>query len=154
MKKGEITMSINKTLTISEQDESLWSEVERLSGERMELTISNLLKAKLEQLTEAEKARAGNFSKLTVSYTDDEGYNHKVSFVGRWLLQDHCEGNQTFSVALTEKERLFVLIESPDGDHHIIFDTFSEMCTDQFSDDLLVRIANLIGEEYEEELDI
>ena len=154
MKKGEITMSINKTLTISEQDESLWSEVERLSGERMELTISNMLKAKLEQLTEAEKARNGNFSKIVVSYADEENYNHKVSFVGRWLLQDYREGSQTYSVALTEKERLFVLIESHDGETHIIFDTFSEMCTDQFSDDLLVRIANLIGEEYEEELDI
>ena len=120
----------------------------------MELTISNLLKTKLEQLTEAEKACAGNFSKLTVSYTDDEGYNHKVSFVGRWLLQDYREGSQTYSVALTEKERLFVLIESHDGENHIIFDTFDEMCTNQFSDGLLVRIANLIGEEYEETLDI
>ena len=147
-------MSINKTLTISEQDESFWSGVERLSGERMELTISNMLKAKLEQLAEAEKARNGNFSKIVVSYTDEENYKHKVSFVGRWLWQNYSEGNQTYSVALTEKERIFVLIESPDGDHHIIFDTFSEMCTDQFSDDLLVRIANLIGEEYEEELDI
>ena len=147
-------MSVEKTLDISEQDEFIWNEVERLTGEQMELTISNLLKTKLEQLTEAEKARTGNFSKLTVSYTDGEGYNHKVSFVGRWLLQDFREGSQTYSVALTEKERLFVLIESPDGDHHIIFDTFSEMCTDQFSDDLLVKIANLIGEEYEEALDI
>ena len=147
-------MSVEKTLDISEQDELIWNEVERLTGEQMELTISNLLKTKLEQLTEAEKARAGNFSKLTVSYTDGEGYNHKVSFVGRWLLQDYREGSQTYSVALTEKERLFVLIESHDGENHIIFDTFGEMCTDQFSDDLLVRIANLIGEEYEETLDI
>ena len=147
-------MSVEKTLNISQQDEVIWNEVERLTRERMELIITNMLKTKLEQLTEAEKARAGNFSKLTVSYTDDEGYNHKVSFVGRWLWQDYSEGNQTYSVALTEKERLFVLIESPDGDHHIIFDTFSEMCTDQFSDDLLVKIANLIGEEYEEALDI
>ena len=147
-------MSVEKTFNISEQDELIWKSVERLTGEKLELTISNLLKAKLEQLTEAEKARAGNFSKLSVSYTDDEGYNHKVSFVGRWLLQDYREGSQTYSVALTEKERLFVLIESHAGETHIIFDTFSEMCTDQFSDDLLVRIANLIGEEYEEELDI
>ena len=147
-------MSVEKTLDISEQDEFIWNEVERLTGEQMELTISNLLKTKLEQLTEAEKARAGNFSKLTVSYTDDEGYNHKVSFVGRWLLQDYREGSQTYSVALTEKERLFVLIESHDGEAHIIFDTFDEMCTNQFSDDLLVRIANLVGEEYEEVLDI
>ena len=116
-------MSIEKTLTISEQDESIGNE-------------------------------AGNFSKIVVSYTDEENFKHKVSFVGRWLWQDYSEGNQTYSVALTEKERLFVLIESPDGDHHIIFDTFNEMCTDQFSDDLLVRIANLIGEEYEEALDI
>ena len=147
-------MSIEKKLTISQQDELIWNEVERLTGERLESTISNLLKAKLEQLTEAEKARNGNFSKIVVSYTDEENYKHKVSFVGRWLWQDYSEGNQTYSVALTEKERLFVLIESPDGDHHIIFDTFSEMCTDQFSDDLLVKIANLIGEEYEEALDI
>ena len=147
-------MSVEKTLDISEQDEFIWNEVERLTGEQMELTISNLLKTKLEQLTEAEKARAGNFSKLSVSYTDDEGYNHKVSFVGRWLLQDYREGGQTYSVALTEKERLFVLIESHDGETHIIFDTFGEMCTDQFSDDLLVIIANLVGEEYEEVLDI
>ena len=147
-------MSVEKTLDISEQDELIWKSVERLTGEQMELTISNLLKAKLEQLTEAEKARAGNFSKLSVSYTDDEGYNHKVSFVGRWLLQDYRESGQTYSVALTEKERLFVLIESHAGENHIIFDTFGEMCTDQFSDDLLVRIANLIGEEYEEVLDI
>ena len=147
-------MSVEKTLDISEQDEFIWNEVERLTGEQMELTISNLLKTKLEQLTEAEKARTGNFSKLTVSYTDGEGYNHKVSFVGRWLLQDYREGSQTYSVALTEKERLFVLIESHAGETHIIFDTFGEMCTDQFSDDLLVRIANLIGEEYEEVLDI
>ena len=147
-------MSVEKTFNISEQDELIWKSVERLTGEQMELTISNLLKAKLEQLTEAEKARAGNFSKLSVSYTDDEGYTHKVSFVGRWLLQDYREGSQTYSVALTEKERLFVLIESHDGEAHIIFDTFGEMCTDQFSDDLLVKIANLIGEEYEEVLDI
>ena len=147
-------MSIEKTLNISQQDELIWNEVERLTGEQMELTITNLLKAKLEQLAEAEKARAGNFSKLSVSYTDDEGYNHKVSFVGRWLLQDYREGDQTYSVALTEKERLFVLIESHAGEAHIIFDTFDEMCTDQFSDDLLVRIANLVGEEYEEVLDI
>ena len=147
-------MSVEKTLDISEQDEFIWNEVERLTGEQMELTISNLLKTKLEQLTEAEKARTGNFSKLTVSYTDGEGYNHKVSFVGRWLLQDYREGSQTYSVALTEKERLFVLIESHDGETHIIFDTFGEMCTDQFSDDLLVKIANLVGEEYEEVLDI
>ena len=148
-------MSVKKTLDISEQDELIWNEVERLTRERMEQIITNMLKTKLEQLTEAEKARAGNFSKLTVSYTDDEGYNHKVSFVGRWLLQDHCEGNQTISVALTEKERLFVLIESSNGgDHHIVFDTFSDMFTDQFSDDFLVRIANLIGEEDEEALDI
>ena len=147
-------MSIEKTLNISQQDELIWNEVERLTGEQMELTITNLLKAKLEQLAEAEKARAGNFSKLSVSYTDDEGYNHKVSFVGRWLLQDYREGGQTYSVALTEKERLFVLIESHAGETHIIFDTFDEMCTDQFSDDLLVRIANLVGEEYEEVLDI
>ena len=147
-------MSVEKTLDISEQDEFIWNEVERLTGEQMELTISNLLKTKLEQLTEAEKARTGNFSKLTVSYTDGEGYNHKVSFVGRWLLQDYREGSQTYSVALTEKERLFVLIESHAGETHIIFDTFGEMCTDQFSDGLLVRIANLVGEEYEEVLDI
>ena len=148
-------MSVKKTLDISEQDELIWNEVDRLTRERMEQIITNMLKTKLEQLTEAQKARAGNFSKLTVSYTDDEGYNHKVSFVGRWLLQDHCEGNQTISVALTEKERLFVLIESSTGgDHHIVFDTFSDMFTDQFSDDFLVRIANLIGEEYEEALDI
>ena len=147
-------MSIEKTLNISQQDELIWSEVERLSGERMELTITNLLKTKLEQLAEAEKARAGNFSKITVSYTDDEGYNHKVSFVGRWLLRDYREGSQTYSVALTEKERIFVLIESHAGEAHIIFDTFDEMCTNQFSDDLLVRIANLVGEEYEEVLDI
>lgn len=147
-------MSVEKTLDISEQDELIWNEVERLTGEQMELIITNMLKTKLEQLTEAEKARAGNFSKLTVSYTDDESYNHKVSFVGRWLLQDYREGSQTYSVALTEKERLFVLIESHDGENHIIFDTFDEMCTNQFSDDLLVRIANLIGEEYEETLDI
>ena len=147
-------MSIEKTLTISQQDELIWNEVERLTGERLELTISNLLKMNLEKLTEAEKARDGNFSKLIVSYTDDEGYNHKVSFVGRWLLQDYREGGQTYSVALTEKERLFVLIESHAGEGHIIFDTFDEMCTDQFSDDLLVRIANLVGEEYEEVLDI
>ena len=147
-------MSIEKTLNISQQDELIWNEVERLTGEQMELTITNLLKAKLEQLAEAEKARAGNFSKLSVSYTDDEGYNHKVSFVGRWLLQDYREGGQTYSVALTEKERLFVLNESPNGDHYFIFDTFNDMCTAQFSDDILVRIANLIGEEYEEALDI
>ena len=148
-------MSVEKTFNISEQDELIWNEVERLTRERMEQIITNMLKTKLEQLTEAEKARAGNFSKLTVSYTDDEGYNHKVSFVGRWLLQDYREGSQTYSVALTEKERLFVLIESSNGgDHHIVFDTFSDMFTDQFSDDFLVRIANLIGEEYEEALDI
>ena len=147
-------MSVEKTLGISEQDGLIWNQVERLTGERMEQIITNMLKTKLEQLTEAEKARAGNFSKLTVSYTDDEGYNHKVSFVGRWLLQDYREGSQTYSVALTEKERLFVLIESHDGETHIIFDTFGEMCTDQFSDDLLVIIANLVGEEYEEVLDI
>ena len=94
-------MSIEKTLNISQQDELIWNEVERLTGEQMELTITNLLKAKLGQLAEAEKARAGNFSKLSVSYTDDEGYNHKVSFVGRWLLQDYREGDQTYSVALT-----------------------------------------------------
>ena len=116
-------MSIEKTLTISEQDESIGSE-------------------------------AGNFSKIVVSYTDEENFKHKVSFVGRWLLQDYREGSQTYSVALTEKERLFVLIESHDGETHIIFDTFGEMCTDQFSDDLLVIIANLVGEEYEEVLDI
>ena len=147
-------MSIEKKLTISQQDELIWNEVERLTGERLESTISNLLKAKLEQLTEAEKARTGNFSKLIVSYTDDEGDNQKVSFIGRWLLQDYREGNQTYSVALTEKERLFVLNESSNGDHHFIFDTFNDMCTAQFSDDLLVKIANLIGEEYEEALDI
>ena len=47
-------MSVEKTLDISEQDEFIWNEVERLTGEQMELTISNLLKTKLEQLTEAE----------------------------------------------------------------------------------------------------
>ena len=116
-------MDIQKTLLISEQDEAIWKEIEELTGQSISATVTELLSAKLEQLKESKKAREGQYSRIEVSYKDDEGFNRKKAFVGRWLLQDYSEAGVTLSVALTQKERLFVQIENHQGGATFVFDT-------------------------------
>lgn len=149
-------MAAKKTLYVPDQDTDKWKELEELSGESSSAVVGRLLGAELERLREAKKAKDGKFSRLVVSYTDDEGMKRKVAFVGRWIVKDYYTTGVTYSVALTENERLFVLIEDSRGARHIVYDSFEEMADQEggFLGDVLTRVAAEIGEDFVEELDI
>lgn len=149
-------MAAKKTLYVPDQDTDKWKELEEFSGESSSAVVGRLLSAELERLREAKKAKDGKCSRLVVGYTDDEGIKRKVAFVGRWIVQGYYTTGVTYSVALTEKERLFVLIEDNRGARHLTYDTFEEMAGQEggFLGDLLAQVAAMIGEDYIEELDI
>ena len=133
-------MDVQKIFHISEQEDALWKEVEEMTNASISSTISELLTTKLEQLKESKKARDGQCSSLVVSYKDNEGFNRKVTFVGRWLVQDYSENGVDYSVAFTEKERFFVLTDDRRGGGHFVFDTFQDMYEAQYPAELMAKI--------------
>lgn len=152
----------NKTLYVKDKDEVMLKELEEISGESASALFARLAADELTRLKETKKARAGKVSKITVKYKDDDEIKRKYSFVGRWVVKGLETSNHTFSVAITENDRLFVLIEKKhdDGGLHLVHEDFSEMQAAEvwklgsYPDELLARVAGEIGEEYEEVLDI
>ena len=147
----------NKTLYIKDKDEAMLKELEEISGESYSALFARLAAEELERLKEKQKAREGKVSKLTVRYKDKDGINRRYSFVGRWIVKGYETSNHTFSVAITENDRLFVLIEKKDDDDgfHLVHEDFSEMQVVElwkigsYPDELLAKVAGEIGEEYE-----
>ncbi|MTV48392.1 hypothetical protein GJ688_05270 [Heliobacillus mobilis] len=108
---------------------------------------------------QAERLEKEENNRIVVRYLCG-GYKRKVIFNGRWLIRDvEGEGdvNTLYSVALTTKEQLFVLIvnrETNEGDY-LVFPTFDEMSdSDQVPPNILELVAGELGEECIEFLDI
>ena len=153
-------MAANKNLYVAETDLSLWNQIEELTGEKPSAIVAQLLRTEVEKLLSAKKAKEGKCARIVVAYCDENDVKRKVAFVGRWIVENYCEAHVEYSVALTENERLFVLINKNGCGFHCVYDTFGEMeATDlyhvgPYPAELLAIVAEAIGEDFVEELDI
>ena len=155
----------SKTIYVKEKDGDVLKELEELSGESCSALFSRLAEAELVRLKNAKRAKAGKVSKLLVRYKDENDVERKVAFSGRWIAKNFTtpqRKNITYSVAITENERLFVLIENENEgtSTYVVHETFVDMAaaeiwkTGQYPSELLANVAREIGEDFVEELDI
>lgn len=98
---------------------------------------------------------------ILVEYEDKEGNNRKVAFNGKWLFEDEREDTDNrlagtlYSVALTEKQQLFVMWSKDDVSEYEVYLSFDDMVNDDaLPPGLTSFVAEKIGENYIEYLDI
>ena len=149
-------MAAKKTLYVPDQDAPMWKELEELSGENASALVARLLNDELERLREIKKAREGKFSKIVIEYKDNDGTTRKVAFTGRWIVEEYKNNGTYYSVAISEKFRLFVLIKDNRGAEYQVHDSFETMqdFEGKYPGGLLALVADYLKEDYVEELDI
>ena len=153
-----------KTLYIKEEDIKIWEQAEELAPASLSNYITTLLKK--EVANKMEKRRDSNFTKIVVKVDlEDNGDElKKVAFKGRWLFEEKSGYDETlpqgtvYSVAITAKDKLFMLYEkfgAQEFHEYKIYDDFNEMKdSGEVPSEILNAVADEIGEDYEEFLDI
>jgi hypothetical protein len=104
-----------------------------------------------------------NFEKIIVDLLDNKGNERKVSFMGEWLIQNEREDVDgmivgiEYSLAITWKGKFFLLSKKSGCNAfavYDVFDSFKELVENIVLPGILSMVANEIGEEYIEKLDI
>lgn len=154
----------NKTLYIRDDDENIWQEAEALVKAKKIESLSKLatdsIRKEVERMKELAKIKEG-VSRIVCEVTNEKG-TRKVAFNGRWLVEDFGYQPQfgkkyVLSVALTEKESYFVFWDS-DGegkDDYKVYNYFEAFTdSEDIPEELIGMVANEVGEDYAEFLDI
>ena len=148
-----------KTLYIKEQDENIWAEAEDLTKESASSLVTRLLKQEVERLKERKAKLSGTSERIVVKVQESDCIPRNVAFQGRWLFDDlELEDGVIYSVAITEKQKLFVLQEEARfGSHYDVYDSLEEMVKNEsqkYPAELFHWISARLESDYVEELDI
>lgn len=158
-------MSAQKTLYVREGSEEVWERAEKLSGESVSSLVDRLLRDYI-QRQERQEALAGDSKRIVVEVSRDDTVTSKA-FQGTWVIVEfesedpNVLGGTQYNVALTRNKRLVACISSRDDDpgrveSFEVFDSFDQFAadTDGYPHDLISAVANEIGEDFVEDLDI
>ena len=149
----------NKTLYIRDNDELIWQKAE-------EVVVKNKIESLSKFVTDAIKKEVNrmvflatvkeDIQKIVVTLNTEEGIR-KVAFNGKWLIENYSLDFWLISVAITEKNSIFLLYDtgSDSVDKYRIFEYFEDFINEDLpSPELKSLVANKVGEDYIEFLDI
>jgi hypothetical protein len=149
----------NRTLYVRDSDEGTWQKAEELvkgqGAESLSKLVTDALEKEMERLETVKEIKEG-IEKIVLEIENEKG-TRKIAFNGKWLIEDYEWDKSFISVALTEKESYFVFWDSQGNckDDYEVFDYFDDFTnSDAIPEDLKSLVANEVGEDYVEFLDI
>ena len=95
----------------------------------------------------------GDAERIFLKYTDEDGVLRQYAFNGKRLVKAEGSRGVSFDVALTEQDRLVVLIEDDVAGKgtHIVYNTFDDFSQDErVCPDVIQAVAAAMGEDYGE----
>ena len=146
VKRGEALRATvdRRTIYVRVGDREMWQRAEQLAGDSLAGLVADLLRNWVNEQEAKARMRETGMERVEVI---DGG--RRKAFKGRQLAL-----GGTFVIYLTEQGRLAV--QDVAQTELLVYDTFPDLENDEerFGPELLQQVANLIGEEYVEELDI
>lgn len=166
------TKTKTRTLYVKDQDEPVWSKAEQHvkagAAESLSALVTELLKREVQRMDKSAELKEQRMERILIEgdfATHEGSVNKTVAVTGRYLVEDFGE---TYSVILTSKGYLFVLEATRDDilitNTHASFrdmkngtalvDGREVSLPSEYPADLLAQVAEEVGEEYVEELDL
>ena len=149
----------NKTLYVKDQDEAVWKEAEELTKESLSSLVTSLLRKEVDRIKNEKKLLSGENKRIVVKTKEEECLPRTVAFNGRWIVDDQEIEDTIYSVAITEKQRFFVLVDGKWGTLYYVYDTLDELKNlagtgKEYPAELMHWVALGLETDYVEELDI
>jgi len=158
-----------KNIYIRDADKDVWEQAEKLAGSAsFSQLITDLLRGHVEQ--EKRKQEALSMQMKTVEFeieNKDTGRITKKSFKGRWVVDTNDRliasgpmymAGTAYVAAITAKGGIFLGSFSPsNGDHledYTVYSSFEFAEIDGWPPELLSAVADELGKDFVEELDI
>jgi hypothetical protein len=118
----EITMAINKTLYVRDEDAAVWDEAKKIVGDSLSAYLTNHLRT----LVDLDKAEARGFERILLTFREG-GLPRTKSFYGRWLIppDDAFKSERVVNLPLIEQGEV-VNVFKRIASVHIPFTPYSE----------------------------
>jgi len=152
---------VRTSIYIRDTDQELFEWAKKEAGDSLSAIFADALREyKRSKDKEAELEEEG-FEKIVVEVTNPHtGYSSKKQFEGRWVIMEfqssEVDQGITHSAAYTKHGRIVVLQDDKHGttEQFDVYDTITQLDQSDYPKDFVSAVANELGEEHVEVLDI